>query len=493
MLVNETRLPATPASDATDAEATSPQKITQPRRKFQHLLRGYVGTDVLALVVGPLCAWGVAYVINHDLLARDLPSFVDNARLWSLLPLSAGLLLWFQYRGHYRVRMNFWAEAKAVISALLVAMMLDGFTQFAAKNDFSRLWLMSGWLFSAVAIIGLRVAYRAALRRRGVWAVPTLLIGGGLTAADTRAALASEVGMGYAITATITNLPEAFLKSARSWEQLCADHGADYVVVALDGAELDQAVHAIAQLTRESVPFSISSPRRNLPVLDMAPQYFFSHDIKLLTYSSNLEQPWSRLIKRSFDVVVSATALLALSPVMLWAAFRVTHDGGPAFFGHPRIGRNGRIFKCLKFRSMIINSQEVLAQHLAANPEARAEWEADHKLKNDPRVTKFGDFLRRSSLDELPQLINVLKGDMSLVGPRPIVTAEIEKYEGDIAHYYRVRPGITGLWQVSGRNDVTYEQRVRMDSWYVRNWSLWHDVAILAKTIPALLKRSGAY
>jgi lipopolysaccharide/colanic/teichoic acid biosynthesis glycosyltransferase len=142
---------------------------------------------------------------------------------------------------------------------------------------------------------------------------------------------------------------------------------------------------------------------------------------------------------------------------------------------------------------MIPNSQEVLQKHLQAHPEARIEWDADQKLKNDPRITPIGNFLRSTSLDELPQLINVLRGEMSLVGPRPIVTDEVSKYEHDIAHYYRVRPGITGLWQVSGRNDVSYTQRVQMDSWYVRNWSLWHDIAILCKTLPALLKRSGAY
>ncbi|MBY0406141.1 MAG: sugar transferase, partial [Rickettsiales bacterium] len=144
-------------------------------------------------------------------------------------------------------------------------------------------------------------------------------------------------------------------------------------------------------------------------------------------------------------------------------------------------------------RSMVANSAEVLEQYLAANPEAREEWDADQKLKNDPRITAVGAFLRKTSLDELPQLINVLRGEMSLVGPRPIVTAEVDKYDYDIAHYYRVSPGITGLWQVSGRNDVSYAQRVQMDSWYVRNWSLWHDIAILCKTVPALLQSRGAY
>jgi undecaprenyl-phosphate galactose phosphotransferase len=142
---------------------------------------------------------------------------------------------------------------------------------------------------------------------------------------------------------------------------------------------------------------------------------------------------------------------------------------------------------------MGVNSDAVLKKYLANNPMALAEWQCDHKLRNDPRVTRFGRFLRRTSIDELPQLLNVLKGDMSIVGPRPIIVAETEKYDSDISHYYRVRPGITGLWQVSGRNDVSYKERVSMDSWYVRNWSLWHDIAIICKTIPVVLKREGAY
>ncbi len=200
-----------------------------------------------------------------------------------------------------------------------------------------------------------------------------------------------------------------------------------------------------------------------------------------------------RMAKRTMDITVSLAALIILSPLILVLAFLIRRDGGPALFGHTRIGKNSTSFKCLKFRSMIRNSQEVLEHHLAENPEARAEWTADHKLKNDPRITRLGAFLRRSSLDELPQLINVLKGDMSLVGPRPIVWNEVSKYDQHIADYYQVRPGITGLWQISGRNDVSYTKRVELDSHYIRNWSLWHDIAIMIKTVPALLNRSGAY
>jgi undecaprenyl-phosphate galactose phosphotransferase len=142
---------------------------------------------------------------------------------------------------------------------------------------------------------------------------------------------------------------------------------------------------------------------------------------------------------------------------------------------------------------MIMNGDAVLTKYLEKDPKARAEWIRDRKLRNDPRVTRVGAFLRKTSIDELPQLLNVLRGDMSIVGPRPIVVAETEKYDSDIAHYYRVRPGITGLWQVSGRNDVSYAERVHLDGWYVRNWSLWHDIVIICKTFPVVFRRSGAY
>ncbi len=474
----------------------SGHREAQQRRRMNAPLKLYLLTDILALVLGFVCACALAAFINHVFLGRDVLSplrGMDAPRVVGLLLLMAGVLARLEYKNHYRVRMNFWAESKTVLAAMLVAMMFDGFFQFVAKSDFSRLWLMSGWLFSAVLVLLLRALYRRALRRQGRWQVNTLLVGAGITAEHTRAALASESALGYHITAQIDDLPQAFEEVGGSWEALCAANGADYIVVALDGAAFDDAARAIAQLTRESVPFSISPPRLNLPVLDMAPQYFFNHDIKLLTYSSGLEQPLPRLTKRAFDVLVSGGALALLSPLMLGVAWLVRRDGGRAFYGHARIGKDGRVFSCLKFRSMIHDSDAVLARHLAENAQARAEWAADHKLKEDPRITPLGHFLRRTSLDELPQLVNVLRGEMSLVGPRPIVLGEVPKYDHDIAHYYRVRPGITGLWQVSGRNDVTYEQRVQMDSWYVRNWSLWHDIAIVCKTIPALMNRSGAY
>jgi Undecaprenyl-phosphate galactose phosphotransferase WbaP len=201
-----------------------------------------------------------------------------------------------------------------------------------------------------------------------------------------------------------------------------------------------------------------------------------------------------RMIKRCLDIFL----VLAISPVAVplgaAVALLVALDSpGPVFFSHRRIRRGGAFFSMWKFRTMCVNSTEVLENYLAKNPEAREEWSHTHKLRDDPRVTAVGEFLRRSSLDELPQIWNVLRGDMSLVGPRPIVAAEVERYGEYFDHYCRVKPGVTGLWQVSGRNKVSYNERVKLDATYVDNWSLLHDMGILLRTGPSVANQDGAF
>ncbi|MFM7689231.1 MAG: sugar transferase [Alphaproteobacteria bacterium] len=200
------------------------------------------------------------------------------------------------------------------------------------------------------------------------------------------------------------------------------------------------------------------------------------------------------IAKRALDIIGAGLGLVVLSPFFLIVALMVRADGGPAFFAHQRVGRGGNLFGCLKFRSMVIDSQARLEALLANDPAARAEWEATRKLKNDPRITRIGRFLRSTSLDELPQLINVLRGEMSLVGPRPVQDAEIDRYYGaSSAHYMAVRPGITGLWQVSGRSETSYESRVALDVSYVSRPSMLADLSILLRTPVAVLSRRGAH
>jgi lipopolysaccharide/colanic/teichoic acid biosynthesis glycosyltransferase len=197
---------------------------------------------------------------------------------------------------------------------------------------------------------------------------------------------------------------------------------------------------------------------------------------------------------RVLDVLIASAVLIFVAPLMVVVALAIKiQDGGPIFFGHSRIGYEGRNFRCWKFRSMVVDAEARLAALLSRDPQARREWETDHKLRKDPRITLLGRFLRVSSIDELPQLFNVLKGEMSLVGPRPIVTAEIARYGRRFPRYCSVRPGITGLWQVSGRNDVSYRRRVAMDTVFAKNSSPTLYVKILFATIPAVLRREGSY
>jgi len=200
-----------------------------------------------------------------------------------------------------------------------------------------------------------------------------------------------------------------------------------------------------------------------------------------------------RLLKEMMDKIGAVVALVLLSPLFLILIRKIRQDGGPAFYGHTRIGKDGKSFKCWKFRSMVMNSQEILKDLLEKDPAAREEFEKNFKLKNDPRITKVGQFLRKTSLDEIPQLFNVLSGEMSLVGPRPVVEAERSYYADNIHYYTAVKPGITGLWQVSGRSDTGYVQRVQLDCTYVKDWSLWNDIVILFKTVYVVVARKGAY
>ncbi|MFY0312731.1 sugar transferase [Leisingera sp. D0M16] len=195
--------------------------------------------------------------------------------------------------------------------------------------------------------------------------------------------------------------------------------------------------------------------------------------------------------KRAFDITLALVLLPVIAPIILVLWFIVRHDGGPGFFGHTRVGQKGEPFKCWKIRSMVADAESRLQAYLDDNPEAAAEWERDHKLTNDPRINRLGHFLRETSLDELPQILNVLKGEMSFVGPRPIVAKELTKYGESVAAYLVQKPGITGPWQISGRNDISYDQRVALDVTYLSRRSFLCDLKIILMTASAILGRTG--
>ena len=247
-----------------------------------------------------------------------------------------------------------------------------------------------------------------------------------------------------------------------------------------DSAVAREGAAVVAPITQQRAP-EFSSGGRVIALgdrLDAAPMF---------------AAPAKSRLKRVFDVVAALGLLVFFAPLLVILAAAVSRDGGPALFGHRRIGANGQPFTCWKFRSMVVDAEAALKHTLATDPDARREWERDFKLRNDPRVTRLGRFLRKSSLDELPQLFTVLTGEMSLIGPRPIVAEEITRYGTGFSDYAACRPGLTGLWQVSGRNDIDYAERVAIDSRYARNWSFLQDMSILFRTIGVVLRRSGAY
>ncbi|MDE7391049.1 MAG: sugar transferase, partial [Treponemataceae bacterium] len=208
----------------------------------------------------------------------------------------------------------------------------------------------------------------------------------------------------------------------------------------------------------------------------------------------NLTKNAARAMKRLVDIFLILLSAPLVIPLTLIVALAIKKNGpGPVFYGHTRVGRNGRPFKCWKFRSMCADADKQLEKILAENPEMRAEWEKDRKLTNDPRITKIGKFLRKTSIDEIPQLFNILTGEMSFIGPRPVTEPELSKY-GDKSHLIlSVQPGLSGMWQISGRSDTGYEDRIVLDSYYIQNWSIWLDLWIIIKTIHVVLKGKGAY
>ncbi|HFQ7674748.1 TPA: undecaprenyl-phosphate galactose phosphotransferase WbaP, partial [Klebsiella quasipneumoniae] len=340
------------------------------------------------------------------------------------------------------------------------------------------------------------------LDKSGFWLRDTWIIGSGKNANEAYKAINSEKNLGLHVVGFITTSVDGneclSLTNVKnldvSPEWLETIDKRTQFIVAVEANEGETRNRWLREFMIKGFRYvSVIPTLRGVPLDSTDMSFIFSHEVMIFRVQQNLAKLSSRILKRAFDIIGSLSIIIIISPLLVYISHKVRKDGGPAIYGHERVGKNGRKFKCLKFRSMVINSKEVLENLLINDNEAREEWEKTFKLKNDPRITKIGHFLRRTSLDELPQLFNVLKGEMSLVGPRPIITEELQRYNEEVDYYLLSKPGMTGLWQVSGRSDVDYDTRVYLDSWYVKNWSMWNDIAILFKTIAVVLNRDGAY
>ena len=450
-----------------------------------------------ALVLSDIAAFSLSYAFVSLAKAYGAAPLQDGATVHAgvLMTGSAivfcGLLACFTAYGHYHRRLPFWQELQQVLIAILFAVLFNSSMEFAFKTDASRAVVFGTWLLFPFVLTALRRITRSVLRAAGLWQIRTVVVGDPDLVGQMVKALRSEPELGYAVVETVTPSMAARLPADRRWALLLLQSRAHMLVLA-PGIDPGMDHSRNEELVRERVPFAIMSPAEGLPVSGCVQTYFLRHDMMVRSYRDNIAQPFARAVKVAIDLTGAACLLVAALPALLVIAIAVKLDGGPVFYAHPRVGVGRRRFSCLKFRSMSPDSDGLLEHVLQTDPAAAAEWAATQKLRNDPRVTRVGGWLRKTSLDEVPQLLNVLRLEMSLVGPRPIVEAEVRHYGDDIAYYYATRPGLTGLWQVSGRSGTTYRERVQLDTWYVKNWTLWHDIAILAKTVPAVLNRQGA-
>lgn len=463
----------------------------------------------IALALGDFISFTFSMYIALAILSITLSQFStrvpdDQIEPWiGMHWLLAGVCVaWYGIRlRHYLYRKTFWFELKEILRTLVIFAVIEMAIMAFAKWYFSRyVWLLT-WIFAAALMPLMRMSVKHVLHALGIWMRDTWIVGNGKNASDAYNAINSEWNLGLKVVGFIqvdeldaqsTMHSLCVIKADSHWLMEIDKH--TQFIVAVESHQADIRNNWLREFMIKGYRYvSVIPTLRGMPLDSTDMAFIFSHEVMIFRVQQNLAKWSSRIMKRSFDLVASLIIIFILSPILIYICIKVKKDGGSAIYGHERVGKDGRPFKCLKFRSMVVNSSEVLEQLLASDPAAKSEWDDTFKLKNDPRITRIGGFLRRTSLDELPQLFNVLKGEMSLVGPRPIITAELERYNEEVDYYLLSKPGMTGLWQVSGRSDVDYDTRVYFDAWYVKNWSMWNDIAILFKTIAVVLKKDGAY
>lgn len=458
--------------------------------------------DYAAIVLALLSAYYFRGVILCSLFTDFSPLNISSKYIYVVMPLVyLGLFL---YEHLYTKRLPFWQSAELVFKiSIFSTIIVTGLLYFlGSAKEVSRIFIITSCLFSCVYLIFGRFLLKKILVYLGLWQKPVIVVGAGKTAELISQVYDDEPGMGYKIIGLIEDninkrpliAKHPLLGNFNNIEEILIASNVKDVIIAAPGLEREKMLELVYRIQPHIKNVTIVPDLFGVPMANIEVKTFFSQKAIALKIKNNMDEAYNRYLKRAFDLIGSIIGGLMISPLLFLIAICIYFDSpGSIVFSHTRIGLKGKPFPCYKFRSMIPNAQQILEKYLEDNPTAREEWERDFKLKDDPRITKIGQFLRKTSLDELPQLLNVIKGDMSLVGPRPIVKDEIEKYGQYINDYYLIRPGMTGFWQVSGRNNVDYDSRVQMDSWYVRNWSFWQDVVILFKTIEVVLMRRGAY
>ena len=430
-------------------------------------------------------------------------SFIIPAYYQYVFVPSIFLLFLCQARTYLR-RRPFWNLVQQIFHAVFYSI-LTGITliYFGHIADaVSRLFVFLLGPIAFAYICSLRYFVKKLLEKFNILQEPIILIGAGKTAELVLNFFERDTGFGVKVLGIIDDKPKSkylpkkykILGGFAQADKIVKATGVKTVVIAAPGLKRETLLDLMNRIQPTVKNISFVPDLLGMPSGNLEVEKLFDEKLVLLRSKNNLSRWYNRLYKRIFDVFMSLLGMIFFIPLVIIICLCIFIDSpGPVVFAHKRVGQHGKSFPCYKFRTMVPNAERVLQEYLAQDETARKEWNSSFKLKDDPRVTRIGNFLRKTSLDELPQIWNVLIGQMSLVGPRPIVDAEIEKYSEYISDYYLVPPGITGMWQVNGRSDTTYPERVAMDTWYVRNWSVWIDLVYLFKTVKIVLLRKGAY
>ncbi|MBF0560910.1 MAG: exopolysaccharide biosynthesis polyprenyl glycosylphosphotransferase [Alphaproteobacteria bacterium] len=469
---------------------------------------GYLASDVFAFSVVYKLIRSKFFIGNIFIYKADLSGHTNAIQTsieWFPL-IVLFLIASFAINGHYNSRKIFWDDLRSVLGFSIVALIIDSVLFAVSGNAATVQVLPLFWGGMVAGVMAMRQIIKAVMSAAGMWDLPVVLVGSGENAEQTLRALHYDHGVGFDITRAVClagspvseefkllleqmNIPMEVLPH-ESIVQL-AEQGL-HLILAPEEDEVRSLRTVVDRLSLTPSRFDIVPPLRGLPLYGLDVTHIFGSEILMLRPRNNLARWAPRVVKTIVDYVLALILVVLLSPVMGWISFLLWRTGARPLYRQDRIGRNGKLFRVFKFQTMVPNAEQVLEELLARDPEIRKEWETNFKLRDDPRVTPLGRFLRRSSMDELPQLFNVLKGEMSLTGPRPLALYD-GPYYGDLHFYYQVAPGITGLWQISGRNDIEHSRREFLDTWYVKNWSLWYDFVILLKTVKVVLARSGAY
>jgi len=432
----------------------------------------------------------------------EFPS-IDFTFFWWAFPV---WFILFLYEGLYTQRFSFWDEIKALWKVAFFSTIAVFSLLYLGKvgEMVSRTVIVLTGILSLPFLPLVRINIKRVLMRKGLFRSRAIILGAGKTGELILNAIRNDPNLGFDVVGFFDDDPQ---KIGRRLNGIKVHKGVDNAPRYTDRCRIREVIIAMPRIERGRLVSLVNSLQHRVGRILLIPDlfgiailgtdllHFFHEQVIGLEVRNNLSNRVNILIKRLFDLVVGSILLLVcLIPIALLSIIIRLTSRGPAIYQQERIGKKNKPFRCYKFRTMYEDANERFNAILVNNPGALSEWESHYKLKDDPRVTGIGRFLRRTSLDELPQLFNVLRGEMSLVGPRPVTQKEIEEYyKEDALLCFSVPPGITGLWQVSGRSNTTYAQRIALDSWYVRNWNLWLDIVILLKTAKIVVMREGAW